>query len=434
MWNYILAFEAWFWQYAFILLLILGLFFTLISRGMQFKLLGNPKHMFTFVKDKSLLNHEDSASVHPLKLLFSSVGGMVGLGNIVLVMLSVTIGGPGAVFWLWIAAILCMPVKYAEIFLGIKYRKKTKEGTWQGGPMFFLQHAFSFKCLPIISAFLLCIYGIEVSQFLIISDQISQSLNLNKVFVVGFLLAITLYASLGGVDRLSKICSTLMPVFIILYLFIGIYILIIYRHNFLNSIGLILKDALTGSAALGGFAGSTMLLAAQQGTQRAVYSGDLAIGYDATIQSESKVIDPTTQARLSIFGVFLDAFVCTISVLMLLVTNLWQQKLDQPLDYVVKLMSDNIWYGQHFLTILIFLAGFTTIIAYFTVAIKCGNFISPKYGKRAVIIYAIFAFPFFSYYDQTDAVAFMSICQAMLVIINSLAMFKLYREINFTTK
>ena len=155
---------------------------------------------------------------------------MVGLGNLVAVTTVVTLGGPGGVVWMWLASFIGMIVKYSEIYLGIKYRVKTKDG-YDGGPMYFLQEAFKGnklkldKILPLIVCLLLCIYGAEVSQFLIITDTFVDTFDIDRIIFIGVLLILVIMSAVGGVQRLSLICSILMPPFMISYVMLGLWII-----------------------------------------------------------------------------------------------------------------------------------------------------------------------------------------------------------------
>ena len=171
-----------------------GLYFTIRSKGFQFKTIANItttyKHLYGASKDK------DAKGVNPFKLYFASVGGMIGLGNLVVVVTAITAGGPGALLWLWLSSFAGMLLKYSEIFLGVKFREHNSKGGYDGGPMFYLKKAFNSKVLPIISAILLCIYGAEIVQFKAITDTISQTFSINWLLVALMISMLILYLSL----------------------------------------------------------------------------------------------------------------------------------------------------------------------------------------------------------------------------------------------
>ncbi len=164
-----------------------------------------------------------------------------------------------------------------------------------------------------------------------------------------------------------------------------------------------------------------MIVAIQQGMARASYSADIGIGYDSVIQSESSTVHRERQARLALFGVFIDNMVCTTSILLVLLTGVW--KADSMLvgsDLVQTALSNYFPYMHIFTPALLLIVGYSTIIAYFCVGIKCARFLSPKYGVPIYLIYGAFAFVLFTFVEQREAMAVMAIVQAMLLITNLL--------------
>jgi len=406
-----------------------GLYFTIKSRFYQIKVLFNIKKHF-----KSLLidSNKDTPGVHPIKLYFASLGGMIGIGNLVAAVATVTIGGPGSLVWLWLASFIGMIVKYCEIYLGIKYRKLNDKNGYDGGPVYYLKEAFGNRVIPVIFAILLCIYGAEVSQFLIITDTFTNLFDVDRIVVILVLLALVLLNALGGVNRLANICSFLLPPFLIIYIILAVYIFALNIEKIPALLLDIISSAFTGYAPVGGFAGSTVLLAAHYGVSRAVYSGDIGIGYDATVLSESRTKYPEKQARMAIFALFIDTMICTISIMIVLLTGVW--KIDGGVklsEYIILGISSVVPYSEIFMSVMFFIAGFTTIIGYLVVGQKCAKFIHEKYGRIIYIIYATLAFIFFSFHDQSTVMLIMSVSGGCLLICNLLGVFKLRNQIKF---
>lgn len=423
-----------FWSYiGFAIVMVSGLYFTLKNKGYQFRVLLKPGKTFKALKESS---KDSSSGVHPFKLFFASVGGMVGLANMVAVIAALIIGGPGALFWLWLAAFFGMIIKYAEIYLGVKYRVKNQNNSFDGGPMYYLQRAFKSPFLkvamPSIVSLLLCIYGVEIYQFVIIVDTFTGTFDLNRHIVMVVLLGATLYAGFGGIHRLANICSVLMPFFMIVYVLMCLWVI---GHNLSALPALLLEvftSAFQGSAALGGFAGSSILLAAQAGVSRAVYSGDIGIGYDSIIQSETRTTRPEQQARLAIFGTLGDVIFSTMSILLVLSTGLlWSAEGLKASEYVSTALGGYFPYIQYFMAIFFFLAGWTTIIGFLAVGTKAARFLSPRYGFRVYIAYATLALALFSYVDQTKVYLIMALSGGLLMSLNILGLFKLRKEIKF---
>lgn len=420
-----------FWGYiGFISICTSGIYLTIISKGLQFKALRNFKSNFNDLRKEAKNSSEDG--VHPFKLYFASVGGMIGLGNIISIGTGVMIGGPGSIFWMWVASFSGMLLKYSEIYLGVKYRVKNKKGGYNGGPMYYLQEAFKSKVFAYISAFLLCIYGIEIYQFVVLVDRIEHSFQFDRQLIIIGLLIISLYTVVGGVKRLANICSVMMPVFMLTYILMCFYI-IFYNYAILPDVFyLIIDGAFHGHAPIGGFVGSTMMMASYQGTSNAVYSGDIGIGYDSVVQSETMISDPKKQARVAIYSLFSDTFICMMTTLIISITDAWHFLNHLPSANVVSnVLSDYFPYADLFITVLLFFAGFTTVVAFFTSGIKNAKFLSPKYGKYIYIIYAICAFILFSKYKADKIYPIMLFVGGLLVLLNTCGILKLSKKIEF---
>lgn len=431
--DYLTRLDSFFWGYtAFILIILLGCSLTIQARVFQIRAFPSIlKTFFHFLKKSS----SDERGVHPLQAFFASVGGMIGIGNVVGIVTAIQIGGPGALFWVWVAALIGTIIKYSEIFLGLKHRVPNDRGGYDGGPMYFLRCAFNNRWVPIFISFLLCIYGVEIYQFSVVTDSLTTNFDLNRYAVMGALLLLILYASAGGISRIGKICSWIMPFFMALYISMSLWVIFqelsILPHILKN----VFVSAFTGHAAIGGFAGSSMLLAIQHGISRAAYSADIGIGYDSIIQSESNTVHPERQARLAILGVCIDNLVCTMSILVILVSGIWQSTEHIEGSLLVQTALSQYFPFMHiFMPIFLFIVGYTTMIAYFCVGIKCARFLSPKYGMMLYLVYGVIAWIFFSFFDQTQALLVMSLAGALLLITNLLGIFILRHQIVFTNE
>ncbi|MDR3285235.1 MAG: amino acid carrier protein [Holosporales bacterium] len=426
--EYLKFIDDFFWGYiGFSLLLLSGIFLTFYSKGFQFRVLGNICHCIREVRNNRKMS---SRGINPIKLYFTSVSGMVGLGNIVGIITAIMIGGPGALFWLWIAAFPSMMVKYSEMYLGIRYRVANDTGGYDGGPMFYLKKAFKNNTVPTISCILLCIYGVEVFQFDVVSDTIVNILGMNHYVVITLLLFAILYSVLGGIRRLSSICSFLMPIFIVVYIGMCIWVIACYWEMLPNVLKMVFHSAFNGHAAVGGFAGSSVTLAAQQGISKAVYSGDIGIGYDSIIQAETQAVLPEQQARLGIFSLLTDTIICSLSILVVLVTDLWAVPMEPSL-YVASALAKFFPHSEIFMAIFVFIAGFTTIIAFLSVGVKSATYLNKKHGKIIYLVLAVFSFIFFSFFEQKKALLMMSVSAGLLILLNISGILRLRKFIRF---
>lgn len=424
-------FENFYWSYiGFTAVIMGGIYFSVKSGWYQFRVIARPLQTLKAIQSVSRIGE----GLSPFRLYFASVGGMVGLGNVVGVVTAVMIGGPGALLWLWIAAFSGMLIKYSEIYLGMKFRKPNPAGGFDGGPMVYLREAFGSPIVGRIAASLFCglmvIYSIEIYQFVVVVDVISDTWSLNRTIVMLAYLAITLYAGLGGMSRLANISTLLVPFFIIGYVFLCLYVIFQSLHTLPSLLSTVFTSAFTGHAATGGFLGSTMLMAIQQGTSRAVYSGDLGIGYDSIIQSESRAHYPGAQASLSIFGVVTDMLICTLSILVVLTSGIWQTS-TPAFKAVGDVFAGHYTLADQFMGVVITIAGFTTVIAYLAVGQKIMTHLFKTWGRRTYTFLAITMFVSFSYLEQHDVLLLMSLSGGFLMVTNLTGIWKLRHHIKF---
>jgi AGCS family alanine or glycine:cation symporter len=266
----------------------------------------------------------------------------------------------------------------------------------------------------------------------VITDSLASNWNLDRLFVIIGLLGLLFYGVIGGIERIGKICSFIMPIFMATYVLMSLWI-IFQEFSSLPSVFLtVFKSAFTGHAAVGGFAGSSCALAIQHGIARAAYSADIGIGFDSIIQSESSAVQPEKQAYLGMFGVCLDNLICTMSILVVLVSGVW--KALDPIDaslLVQTALSTYFPYMDFFMPFFLFILGYTTLIAYFGVGVKCAQFLHPYYGIKLYFLYALGAFVFFSFFDQSHALLIMSLSGGALLVTNLLGIFSLRQHITF---
>jgi alanine or glycine:cation symporter, AGCS family len=422
--------ESFYWEYiGFSLVMLVGLYFSIKSKGLQFKVLGN---ITSTLKDLHADSKGSKTGTDPFKLYFATIGGMIGVGNIAGIVLAITLGGPGAIFWIWIATFAGMVIKYSEIFLGVLYRVKNEKNGFDGGPMYYLQHAFKLKYIPHIVCVLLCIYGAEVYQFTVLTDTLTDTFNLNRYLVITVLIITIVYSAMGGVHRLANFCSAVMPFFLIAYVLMCCWVIGQNFSVFLSYFPIIFDSAFNGHAALGGFAGSSMMMAAQLGTSKAVYSGDIGIGYDSIIQSETKAKKPQVQAKIAILALLSDSIIGTLSCFIVLVTGVWlKADILKSSEFVPEALAMYFPNADIMISVLMTIVGLATIIAYMVVGLKCAKFMNKKYGEVVYLIYAIFALVFFSFYDQTKVMLIMSISGGFLTLFNLIGIVKLRNLIKF---
>jgi len=430
--GYLDTFNTLLWGYVGItMIIVIGVYLSFKARWMQ--VLKFPvviRHFKNCVGNSSC--DEEMRGADPVKVFFASLGGCIGIGNLVGISFVIQIGGPGALVWIWITALFGMILKYAEIYLGIKYRVPNNAGGYDGGPMYFLRKAFpKAEWIALLMAFLLCIYGIEIFMFNVVKETLVSNFQLSPLWVTLGLLALTLICVNGGVSRIANINSALVPFFVLVYLLMTLYVVCMNGANISGLLTTIFKSAFTSHAAIGGFAGATLMLTIAKGMSGAAYSGDIGIGYASIIHSETRTQDPTKQAAFAIFGIFLDTFVvCTCTVMLILVTGVWHHSAE-PMRLVQLALEQYFPYMNIFMPFFLFMLGFSTILPYMIAGLKCAKFLSPTRGPKLYYLYAILAFLIFSFFEVYYALIIMQIAGGLLMVINIAGIFKLRHEIDF---
>lgn len=427
--SYLELIEDSIWGYLGVpMVMLVGIYLTFQSNFLQIRRFPSVvKTFFGFLK----VHEQEKGGVHPLKAFFACVGGCIGVGNVVGICTAVQIGGPGALFWIWMTAIAGTMLKYSEVYLGLRYRIANKDGGYDGGPMYFLQKVFKRRWMPNLVALLLCIYGVEVYQFRVVTTSIAANLNINPFVIVFPLLAMVMFAGSGGVRRVGNISSAIIPFFVIVYVAMGSWIL----FNNMGHVPAVLSDvigsAFSGHAATGGFIGSTIMMTMSQGVRRGCYTTDVGIGYASVIHSETSAKIPEKQASLVIFDMFVDTFlVCTTSVMIIIVTGVWNTPMEAGM--LVQSALDMYFPLMHFfMPIFLLLLGYNTINAYFCVGLKCAEFLMPKFGRKLYFCYAAVILIAFSFAEPAKAQTIMALIGGLLLVINSYGIFLLRKEISY---
>lgn len=411
------------------IVMLLGLYLSIKSNFFQIRHLPTVfKTFFGFLRVRST---GKELGIHPLKAFFAAVGGCVGIGNIVGICTAVQLGGPGALFWIWMTALAGMILKYSEVYLGVRYRIPNQQGGYNGGPMYFLARVFKQAWIPQLVCILLCIYGVEVYQFSVITTSITTNWGFNSYAVIAILLGLVIFAGSGGVKRVGSISSKSLPIFVVIYVGMGAWVLLNNLSVLPGVFKEILISAFTGHAAFGGFAGAGIIATMSHGIRRGCYTGDIGVGYASVIHSESSAQVPEKQASLAIFDIFLDTFiVCTTSLFLILATDIWHEPIEAGM-LVQTALGQYFPYMHFFMPLFLFMLGYNTINAYFCVGLKCAEHLSPRWGRSAYYAYAVAALLIFSFLGTAQAQGVMAIAGVSLLIINGIGIFLLRHEISF---
>ena len=271
------------------------------------------------------LTLDDEKAISPFEAFSTAVSGTVGTGNIVGVTTAILSGGPGAVFWMWVSAFFGMITKYCEITLSLFFRKKDEKGEYIGGPMFYIEKGVGKKWLAIVFAVFAMLAAIGMSS--VQADTIQSNWNTTfkiPTWVTAIIIAgVTALVILGGIKRIGKVASMLVPFMAILFLILAIIVICCHITQVPAAFASIFASAFTAKSMLGGFAGYGIMSAMRYGFARGVFSNEAGLGSSPIAHASSSEVEPARQGLWGIFEVFLDTFViCTLTALFVLTANI----------------------------------------------------------------------------------------------------------------
>ncbi|CYU46109.1 TPA: sodium:alanine symporter family protein [Streptococcus suis] len=377
------------WGPPLLLLLVgTGVYFTLRLGVFQIGKLPTAFRLI-FSSDQS-----GQGDVSSFAALCTALAATVGTGNIVGVATAITTGGPGALFWMWVAAFFGMATKYAEGFLAIKYRTKDANGQAAGGPMHYITLGMGQKWKPLaiffaISGVLVALLGMGTfSQVNSIASSMSASFGLAPQ-LVSIVTAISIaFFIFGGIEKISDVSTKIVPFMAILYILASLIVLVVHWNELLPTLGLVLKSAFSPVAAVGGFVGATVKEAIQRGIARGVFSNESGLGSAPIAAAAAKSDNPVEQGLISMTGTFIDTLIiCTLTGLTILVTGQWSvEGLEgAPLTQAAfATVFGNT--GSIALTISLVLFAFTTILGWSYYGERCIEFL---FGTKSILPYRL---------------------------------------------
>ena len=308
-----------------ILILGAGLFLTV---GLRFLTIMKIPFGFSLLW-KGRIPGNDAGDITPFNALMTSLSATIGTGNIAGVATAIFLGGPGAVFWMWMTALVGMGTKYAEAVCAVRFREKDENGNFVGGPMYYIQNGMgeNWRWLAITFALFAGIAGFGIGNMVqsnSIADALYTTFNIPHLYT-GIIVALLVGAVLlGGIQRISQVAGALVPFMAALYILASIVVLAITANAIPAAFGLIFTHAFSPAAATGGFAGAAVWAAIRFGVARGVFSNEAGLGSDPIAHAAAKTKGPVSQGLVAMLGTFIDTLiVCTFTALAILSTGVW---------------------------------------------------------------------------------------------------------------
>ena len=358
-----------------VLLLGAGIYFTLALKGLQFRYMG-----LAFKLAFGKQEQEAVGDISHFQSLMTALAATMGTGSIAGVAMAMMVGGVGAVFWMWVTALIGMTLKYAEALLAVKYRTVDKRGEMAGGPMYFIEKGLQWRSLAAafaIFGLLAALGGGNMLQANTVATVMHSVFAVDTLWTGVVLALLTGVTILGGIQSIGHVASLLVPFMALFYVAGGGYILLTHFTSIPGALWSIFSHAFSGQAAFGGFLGASTLMAIQVGLSRGLMTSEAGLGTASIAAAAAKTSSPGKQGLVSMTGCILTTvMMCTVTALVLLVTNVMGtfDAEGHALNGAAMTVAafDSVFLGGGYIVSLsLILFGFTTILGYAYYAEKC---------------------------------------------------------------
>lgn len=375
-----------------ILLIGGGLYLLICSKFLPFRYFG---HAIQILRGK-YDNPNDPGEISHFKALTTALSSTIGMGNIAGVALAISVGGPGAMFWMWISAIVGMSTKFFTSTLAVMYRGKDSNGNLQGGPMYFIREGLgkNWKFLAVMFS----VFGMLGALPVVNVNQLKQAINdiilipngvevslVTNLIIAGVLVLFTSIVVLGGIKRISTIASKMVPSMVILYFILVLVILVLNYTEVPRYILLIFTDAfeanyIKGDAVFGGALGALILL----GVKRGAFSNEAGIGTAPMAHGAAKTDEPIREGLVAMLGPVIDTLiVCTLTALAILVTGVWETTSNNGVSLTASAFKDAMpGIGHYLLMICVFIFSISSLFSYAYYGTKCMSFLIGAHRKH----------------------------------------------------
>ncbi|KQW33720.1 MULTISPECIES: alanine/glycine:cation symporter family protein [Pseudomonas] len=408
-----------------VLIVGLGSYFTIRSRFVQFR---HFFHMFAVFRD-SLKSSTDQLS--SFQALMLSLAGRVGAGNIAGVGIAVTLGGPGAVFWMWVTALVGMSSSFFECSLGQLYKRCDSEGQFRGGPSYYIQHGLQKRWLGMIMAVLLLVtfgFAFNGLQAHAVTHSLNNAFGFDTTYT-GLGLAVLLgLVFIGGIKRIAKVADLLVPVKTLAYIAVTIYVIVLQFEHVPGMLATIVKSAFGLDQAFGGLIGSAIVM----GVKRGVFANEAGLGSAPNVAAVASVEHPVAQGVVQAFSVFLDTFViCTCTALLILLSGFYTPGFEGDgialtQNSLAAVVGD---WGRIFISVALSLFVFTSILYNYYLGENNLRFMLGE-NRKALIAYRtlVLVLIFWGAVENLSTVfAFADITMTLLAFVNLIALFLLFK-------
>jgi AGCS family alanine or glycine:cation symporter len=379
--DFIIDFSNWIWDMPMLVLLMGGGLILFIYSGfLPFRYFG---HALKVVRGK-YDNQNMPGQISSQQALSAAIAATVGLGNISGVAIAINMGGPGAIFWMWMSAFVGMATKYFTCSLAIMFRGKDTSGEIQGGPMYVIEHGMGPKWKPL--AILFSVAGVLGLLSIFQANQLTEVTRTvmlepygldngeSTKWILGILMMVAVAAViLGGIQRIAAVASKLVPFMVILYFGTVLLIMFQYIERVPEMFLLIIEDAFTGNAVMGGAVGAVMVI----GARRAAFSNEAGIGTAPMVHGASKNNEPVREGLIAMLGPFIDTVVvCTLTAFVILLTGVWETSENNGVQLTLQAFEMGLpGVGKYLLMLAVLVFALSTMFTYSYYGHKCFNYL-----------------------------------------------------------
>ena len=420
------------------LLLIIGTGFYLMV-GLRFAPLRNIGRAFRLLFE-GRKGDITAGQISPFNALMTSLSATIGTGNIAGVATAISIGGPGALFWMWCTALVGMATKYAEAVCAVEYREVDSDGNYAGGPMYYIKNGLgdNWKWLAVAFAFFGALAGFGIGntvQANSVADAMESTFGIAPLISSVVMVVLVGLVLLGGVKRIASVAGLLVPLMAVSYLLLGLLVLLLNLADIPGAIALIVDSAFTGTAAQGGFAGSGIMLAIQFGVARGIFSNEAGMGSAPIAHAAAQTNDPVRQGTIAMLGTFIDTLlVCSVTGLVIVLTGEWSSGVSGA-SLTAAAFAAELPYGDVMVSLGLCVFAFTTILGWSYYGERCVVFLLGTWALIPFRLLWVLAIPLgamaqlnFIWLLADTLNALMAIPNLIALLLLSPVVFKLTRE------
>ncbi len=376
--------SGWVWLIMMFPLLGIGLYLTIGLKGMSIRRL--PEALGVLFSKDAGDNAPGDGEISPFKALMTALSATVGTGNIAGVATAIFLGGPGAIFWMWMTALVGMATKYGEAVMAVHFREIDEDGRYVGGPMYYIKNGLGPKWtwLGTTFALLAICAGLGAGntvQANSISDVLESNLGIPMWMTAFVVLTLAAMVLIGGIQRIAQVAGKLVPIMVVLYVSASLIILAMNAAEIPAALAMIVSDAFTGTAATGGFAGAAVMAAIRFGVARGIFSNEAGLGSAPIAHAAAKTNDPVRQGAIGMLGTFIDTIiVCTMTALVIIVTGAWMSG-ENGATMTTIAFGNALPYGNYIVIFALTVFAFTTILGWSYYGERCAEYL---FGPKAI--------------------------------------------------